>query len=102
MDQNKRLWGGFVIEALGNKIYFAGDTGYCPLFKELYQVFGGFDLSLLPIGAYEPNEFLKAQHVNPAEAVKIHNEVQSKVSIGVHWGTFQMSHETPEQVMQDL
>ena len=65
-DQNKRLWGGFVIEALGNKIYFAGDTGYCLLFKELYQVFGGFDLSLLPIGAYEPNEFLKAQHVNPA------------------------------------
>ncbi len=32
-DQNKRLWGGFVIEVLGNKIYFAGDTGYCPLFN---------------------------------------------------------------------
>jgi N-acyl-phosphatidylethanolamine-hydrolysing phospholipase D len=40
---------------LGKKIYFAGDTGYCELFPELYQEFKGFDLSLLPIGAYEPN-----------------------------------------------
>ncbi len=32
-DQNKRLWGGFVIETLGKKLYFAGDTGYCGLFK---------------------------------------------------------------------
>ncbi len=58
---------------MGKKIYFAGDTGYCELFPELYQKFGGFDLSLLPIGAYEPNEHLKAQHVNPREAVLIHN-----------------------------
>lgn len=35
-DQNTRLWGGFVIETLGKKIYFAGDTGYCELFPELY------------------------------------------------------------------
>lgn len=58
---------------MGKKIYFAGDTGYCELFKELKIKFGGFDLSLLPIGAYEPNEILKAQHVNPKEAVRIHN-----------------------------
>lgn len=33
-DELKRLWGGFVIETPDhNKIFYAGDTGYCEVFK---------------------------------------------------------------------
>jgi len=30
------------------------------------------------------------QHVAPDESVKIHQDVQSKYSIGIHWGTYDM------------
>lgn len=51
------------------------------------------DLCILPIGVYEPRQFLKNQHINPEEAVIIHRELKSKKSVGVHWGTFPLSNE---------
>ena len=36
---------------------------------------------------------LKPQHVNPEEAVKIHKDIRSKQSVGVHWGTFSMGRQ---------
>ena len=72
-DLNTRLWGGFVLETPFNqKIFYAGDTGYCDVFKEIGQLFGPFDLTILPIGAYEPRIILQPQHINPEEAVIIH------------------------------
>ena len=33
-DFNTRLWGGYVIETPFNqKLFFSGDTGYCPVFQ---------------------------------------------------------------------
>lgn len=93
-DDNYALWGGFVIIGKYKKIYFAGDTGYNEfVFKEIGQKFGGFDISLIPIGAYDPREFLSNQHIGPEEAVIIHKELNSKKSIGIHWGTFLLSRE---------
>lgn len=77
----------------GKKIFYPGDTGYCGIFKELGEIFGGFDLSILPIGAYEPRELLKSQHFNPEDAVIVHKELKSKKSVGVHWGTFPLGWE---------
>lgn len=54
-DYNTRLWGGFVvITPTGQRLFYSGDTGYCGVFKEIGDKFGPFDLSILPIGAYEP------------------------------------------------
>jgi N-acyl-phosphatidylethanolamine-hydrolysing phospholipase D len=53
----------------------------------------GFDLALIPIGAYEPRWFMSAQHANPAEAVQIHLDLRASRSIGIHWGTFQLTDE---------
>jgi L-ascorbate metabolism protein UlaG (beta-lactamase superfamily) len=101
-DTNTTLWGGYVVRAAGRSVYFAGDTGYGPDFKEIGARFDGFDLSLLPIGAYEPRWFMKSAHVNPEEAVKIHRDVRSRCTVGIHWGTFPLTDEPLDRPLTDL
>ena len=55
------------------------------------------DLSLIPIGAYELRWFMKEVHVNPEEAFRIHNDVNSCLSLGVHWVTFQLTDEQMDE-----
>lgn len=105
LDTNKSLWSGYVVDLkkTQKKVYFAGDTGYNPYdFKVIGSVFKGFDLSLIPIGSYLPRKFMKAVHVDPQEAVKIHQEVRSKLSIGMHWKCFCLSDEPMERPPYDL
>lgn len=92
-DTYQRLWASWVIEGNGNRIFFAGDTGYAKHFKEIGDKYGLFDLALLPIGAYEPRWFMKSHHVNPEEAVKIHLDIRSRHSVAMHWGTFILTDE---------
>jgi L-ascorbate metabolism protein UlaG (beta-lactamase superfamily) len=92
-DRNRCLWGGFVIEAGGATVYFAGDSGYCPHFAEIRARFSRIDLALLPIGAYEPRWFMRQQHVNPEEAVRAHLDLRARQSLGMHFGTFQLTDE---------
>jgi len=75
------------------KLFFGGDTGYCKAFKEIGKKYGGFDVSLIPIGAYEPRFMMESSHVDPEQAVQIHLDVVSKKSIAVHWGTFALANE---------
>ena len=74
-------------------ICFAGDTAYAPIFGEIRDRLGAPDLSLLPIGAYEPRWFMRSVHMNPAEAVQAHLDLQSTRSIAMHFGTFQLTTE---------
>lgn len=87
-DTNRVLWAGWVIETPGQKLFFAGDTGYSKDFLDIGKRFGSMDLSLIPIGAYAPRWFMKDMHCSPEEAVQIHIDVASRRSIGMHWGTF--------------
>jgi L-ascorbate metabolism protein UlaG (beta-lactamase superfamily) len=101
-DRNEALWSGFVIEAYGKKIYFGGDTGYGPHFKETFKKFGAMDLAMLPVGAYEPRWFMKDYHLNPEEAVQASLDLGAKMNIGMHFGTFQLTDEAIEQPVIDL
>ena len=92
-DGNRTLWCGFILEAANRKIYFAGDTGYSKDFADIRKRHGPVDLALLPIGAYEPRWFMRAMHVNPEEAVRIHRDVGSRQSVAMHWGTFRLTEE---------
>ena len=92
-DRNRTLWGGWVVKAPEFSFYFAGDTGYSADFVEIGRRFPGLDLAAIPVGAYEPRWFMKAQHVNPVEAVQIHRDLGVRQSIGIHWGTFDLTDE---------
>ena len=82
----------------GKSVYFVGDTGYNPhTFKEVGERLGPFDLALVPIGAYAPRWFMHPQHVDPAEAVEIHDEVGARRSLAMHWGTFPLTAERPDE-----
>ncbi len=104
-DTNKSLWASWHIDIKGFKTWFAGDTGYDETaFKEIGNQLGPHDLALIPIGAYGPRYFMLPQHVDPQQAVLSHIDVQSKYSVGIHWGTFQLTHEPysePKILLQD-
>lgn len=103
LDRNTTLWGGWVVKQPGFSFYFSGDTGYNSKdFLEIGQRLGPFDFSAIAVGAYEPRWFMKAQHINPDEAVQIHKEVGSRKSLGVHWGTFELTDEPLDQPIGDL
>jgi len=101
-DRNRALWGGFMISAGPLKIFFAGDTAYRPFFADIRQRLGPIDLALLPIGAYEPRWFMHAVHMNPAEAVQAHLDLGAPPSIGMHFGTFQLTTEGIDEPVQRL
>lgn len=87
-------WGGFVIETPLGNMFFAADTAYSPTyFKEIGERLGPMRVSMIPIGAYSPRWFMSEFHIDPIEAVAIHQEVRSAHSIAMHWGTFALTDE---------
>jgi L-ascorbate metabolism protein UlaG (beta-lactamase superfamily) len=92
-DRNRTLWCGYVIEAAGRVVYFAGDTAFGGHFARIRERFGAPRLALLPIGAYEPRWFMSPVHMAPDEAVRAHEILAAKTSIAIHHGTFQLGDE---------
>ena len=101
-DRNRTLWCGFVLRSATETVYFAGDSGYGPHFKAIGRRCPGIDLALLPIGAYEPRWFMRPVHVNPDEAVQAHVDVGARVSLGMHFGTFQLTDEAIDEPLLAL
>ena len=103
-DRREALWASFVIEALGQKIYFIGDTGFGDghAFRIVGERHKEIDLALIPIGAYEPRWFMSRYHINPEEAVRAKKLAKAKRAIGHHWGTFQLTDEAIMKPVEDL
>lgn len=92
-DRNHTLWCGWAVIGKNKRFYFAGDTGYCPHFKEIGKKFDYFDLTIIPIGAYNPRRFMKYVHVDAKQGLDIHLDVNGKMMLPIHWGTFKLSDE---------
>ena len=94
-DTNKTLWGNFLIEYKGKKIFFACDTGYGNIYKELGEKYGPIDITMINIGAYDfkPMFDKSIYHTTPEEALNVAQDLKSKKVIGTHWGTFVLSLE---------
>lgn len=137
-DQMTTLWGSWVVGVIspeqktpdpleagmhdwrGFKAYFGGDTGYryagaendpeaiCPAFKEIAELYGPFDLAMLPLSTGSSLPFLRktlnisldqytmtsSMHCSPEDSVELHKLLPAKRSFGIHWGTFSDGPET--------
>ena len=95
-DRDKTLWGGFVISGKSGTVYYAGDTGYGPHFREISRRFPRIDVSLLPIAPFWPKNSNPPQragskvHMGPAEAVQAHLDLGSRTSVAAHYQVFQL------------
>jgi len=92
-DRNRGHWCGWLLEADDLKIWHAGDSGYCPAFREIGNRFGPIDFAMIPIGAYQPRAIMRPMHMNPEEAVMAFQEARCKRAVGMHWGTFSLTDE---------
>ncbi len=92
LDRNTTLWASWAFIGPSHRAYFGGDTGYTKSFTQIGADHGPFDLTLLPIGAY--NTAWPDIHMNPEEAVRAHLDVtdaRSGLLVPIHWGTFRLA-----------
>ncbi len=90
-DRDETLWLGYVLQASGGPVYFAGDTGLGPHFNLIHERFGPMRLAMLPIGAYLPRWFMKPVHMSPGDAIAAHKMLEAQTSLGIHYGTFRFA-----------
>jgi len=83
-------WASWGIIGPEHRVFFSGDTGIMPLFREVGERFGPFDITLVKTGAY--GRTWPDIHVDPEQAVEVHRMVKGKLLIPVHWGTFNLSY----------
>lgn len=105
--RDSTLWCGWAIDMQPGRVYYAGDSGYHPEFARIGEVAGPFDLTIIPIGAYEPRWFMSRVHMDPDEAVMAWGEIaraQQGVHgrapaplLGVHWGTYRLTDEPMDE-----
>ena len=92
-DRNATLWASWAIASRTRKVFFAGDTGYGPVFAEIGRRIGPFDLALVPIGAYEPSSIMRPVHCTPEEAVSLGRDVAGATLVAMHWGSIVLTDE---------
>ncbi|GMU86986.1 MAG: Zn-dependent hydrolase [Ignavibacteriales bacterium] len=88
-DRTTTLWGSWVIQGKTKKIYFSGDSGYGPHFREIGEKYGPFDIAMLECGQY--NERWKPFHMMPEETAQAAVDLRAKVFMPIHWGSFTLA-----------
>jgi L-ascorbate metabolism protein UlaG (beta-lactamase superfamily) len=118
-DRFKTLWGSFVIEGPEHRVYFGADSGWWEGFGEIAAQYdnhsneqrplaggsGGFDLTMLEIGAYHP--LWASIHLGPDNAVRAYEAMGSCADgergehggfrrrggllMPIHWGLFNLA-----------
>ncbi len=101
-DRDRTLWLSLLVRGASGSVYFAGDTGYGRHFREVRERYGAPRLALLPIGAFKPRWFMSPIHMDPAEAVTAHLDLQAKMSVAMHYGTFALANDGPNEPLDDL
>ncbi len=99
-DRDATLWASWALLGPTRRVYFGGDTGMFDGFAEIGARLGPFDVTLMPIGAYDRN--WRAVHVTPEEAVVAHLAVQGGRLMPIHWGTFNLAMHAWDEPIERL
>ena len=113
-DKCQSLWASWSISSGAKNVWFSGDTDYrtvpdlpdgvddygpghdyptCPAFRQIGERHGPFDLSLIPIGAYNPRTLLSSLHANFFDSVNIFRDTKCRQTMAVHWGSWHLTEE---------
>jgi len=101
-DRNRTLWLSFLLETEGGPVYFAADSGWGGHFADIGERYGPLRLALLPIGAYLPRWFMRGVHIDPDEAVRAHLALRARLSVAIHFGTFELGGDGQVQAVEEL
>lgn len=99
-NRNNTLWASWVILGPKHRVYFGGDSGYYPEFKEIGNTFGPFDLTLLEIGAYHEN--WGDIHMGSANAIQAHLDLKGNTMLPIHWGLFNLAFHAWTNPVEEL
>src|ERR1017187_7975915 len=98
--RNTTLWCSYVIMNEHQRVYFGGDSGIMPQYVEIGEKYGPFDLTIMPIGAYDVA--WHDMHLFPAEAVDAHIQLKGNKLLPVHWAAFDLSLHPRSEPMEQL
>ena len=108
-DRNKTLWGGFVVSGPSGNVFYSGDTGYGPHFREIARRFSPIRVALLPISPFRPQqskeplrEHYPSVHMEPLEAVQAHVDLGAHLSIAAHCQVFQLGSDGFDDAVKGL
>jgi L-ascorbate metabolism protein UlaG (beta-lactamase superfamily) len=101
-DRNATLWTGYVLASASGPVLFAGDSGFGPHFDEVARRVGPLRLAVLPIGAYKPEWFMGSMHESPAQAVQAALTLKARISVPIHYGTFDLADDGQYEAVQGL
>ena len=91
-DRDTTLWASWVIESGTERLFYSGDSGYFPGFKQIGEKFGGFDIALMENGAYD--DYWPTVHMQPEETVQAFKDLRGKLLFVVHNSTFDLAFHT--------
>jgi len=99
-DRNKTLWSSYVLQSATSNLYFSGDSGYFSGFKEIGDRFGPFDITMVETGAYDKN--WPGIHMTPEQSLQAHLDLQGKVMLPIHNGTFDLAFHSWYEPLQRI
>ncbi|PAK51124.1 MBL fold metallo-hydrolase [Paenibacillus sp. 7541] len=89
LHKNRTLWCSWSIIGLSGSVFFSGDSGYGPHFRQIGEKYGPFQLTLVECGQYD--ERWPDLHMYPEESVQAHMDLRGELMLPIHWAAFQLA-----------
>lgn len=89
LKRNRSLWGSFILQLNGFRLFLGGDSGYGAHFGEIGARSGPFDLALLETGQY--NTGWPFIHMLPDHWLRACEDLGARALLPVHWGKFSLA-----------
>lgn len=88
-DRNATQWAGWSIATDTEHLFFSGDGGYGPHFKEIAKRLPPINFAMLECGQY--NTVWADIHMMPEETVQAAIDLNAAKTMPIHWGGFRLA-----------
>lgn len=94
------LWVAFLIESPTMKVFYSGDGGYDPMFKEIGDKYGVVDLAIMECGQY--NKAWQSVHKLPDEVKQATIDIHAKRLLPVHHSKFTLARHPWDEPLKEM